>query len=1401
MENKISFGGNMTARINFAMQQNYVPVFRNIILTNKTDSELKSVSLRITFEPEFAKVFESAPVDLKPDTPVEITPINIVMLSEYLFSLTEKLVGSVTVEAVQGGEVIASDVKTIELLAYDQWTGVLFMPETAAAFMTPNHPRIQEVVSKASLYLQKWTGEPSFTGYQSQNPNIVKQQIGAIYAALQELNVVYTMPPASFEEAQRIRMPDAVIDGKSGTCLDLAVLYCTCLEAVGLDPLLIVVKGHAFAGCWLENDTFPDCLQYDMTAITKRIAAGIDAMCVVECTDFVAGKSVDFGGAEKSAAAHLTDPADFYFAIDVARTRSSGIRPIPSRITENGTFTAVDYGERKKKEITSAPDQISEIGFAAQGEEREVTKQVIWERKLLDLSLRNSLLNFRPTTMSVQLMTDSLGTLEDEISKGEDFRVMPLPNDMILEVSDSKIYESENNRDQISAIAASEFKSRRLHTYLKDADLEKIMKKLHRQAKVSLEENGANTIYLALGFLRWYETDKSEKPRYSPLVLVPIDIIRKVQEKSYSIRIRDEETQVNITMLEMLRQFFGIDIKGLTPVPEDENGVNLPLIFSTIRQGIMARPRWDIEEYAFIGQFSFTRFIMWNDIRNRADDLAKNKVVASLISGKTEWESEDIYISPADLDEKVAPSDLAVPLSADSSQLAAVYAAAEGKSFVLHGPPGSGKSQTITNMIASALYHGKSVLFVAEKMAALTVVEKRLNKVGLGPFCLELHSNKAQKRTVLKQLEEALNVGRIKQPQEYKSQAEKISAMRRELNGVMQEIHKVRHFGLSLYDAAVRYEKYKDFGGRLEFTNEQIDAMSESSYEMWHENLESLTAAGREFGDVPGSPLKICRLTSCAPDIRDTLSSKLGELKEKLRPVGEDTAQLCGICGTDKLTFEQCRAASAMITAAAADGYILPAVFTGSDWDLRKAPAEKLVQSGQELSALKAEVLSQFERSVLDYDSSAALVEWKTAQGKWFLAKNMKSKKLVKALNAHAKSSGAVTKSNITGYYDKLNRLKELRGEIGSAQPDMTAVFGALWLGDDSDWAQISSAVSLSQKLRDDLAQSPLTAPQRNALAADISNRFSTPSQKQANRASVEKMIRGYGDLEATLTELSDKFAIAPERLISGENWLVDADDRATDFIEDLPQLKEWTGIVSLCEKLREFGIGNVSDAYLDGKIPTEELTKAFDADLSRAMVMHTISGSEALSKFNGTIFEDTIRRFGEVSDEFSQLSIKELVAELSSRIPTPGSSAGSSEVGILQKAIKSGGRMMSIRKLFDSIPNLLRRMCPVMLMSPISVAQYIDPAYPKFDLVIFDEASQLPTCEAVGAIARGENVIVVGDPKQLPPTSFFTSNQVDEENYEKEDLESVLDDCLALSMPQKHLLWHYRSRHESLIA
>ncbi len=1396
MENIITFGGNMTAKINFAMQQNYVPVFRNIIMTNCSDTELSGVKARISFEPEFAAAFETAEMTLRPNTPVEIAPINIVMKPDFLLSLTEKIVGSVKIEAIQREKVITETVKTIELHAYDQWTGVMYMPETACAFMTPNHPKVAEVTAKAGTYLQKWCGDPSFTAYQTKNPNMVRTQMAAVYAALQEENIAYTMPPASFEEAQRIRMPDTVLEGRNGTCLDLAVLYCSCLEAVGLHPLLIIVNGHAFAGCWLEEETFPDSIQYDCSAIAKRIAKGIDVMSVVECTDFVAGKNLDFDIAEKHAANRIADPENFVMAIDVRRTRASGIRPIPSRISDNGTFKAIDYGERKGSEITSAPKELDLSNHAVSGgESREVTKQVIWERKLLDLSLRNSLLNFRPTSSNVQLMTPDLGALEDEFSKGESFRVMPLPKDFTLQVSDSKIYEIENQRDLITAIAHEEFKNRRLRTFLSDAELERIMKKLHRQAKVSIEENGANTLYLALGFLRWYETDKSDRARYAPLVLVPVDIIRKVQEKSYSIRIRDEEIQVNITLLEMLRQFFGIDIAGLSPIPEDESGINLPLVFNTVRQGVMARERWDIEEYAFIGQFSFSRFIMWNDIRNRSEELAANKVVASLISGKTEWESEDIAMTPAELDEKISPSELAVPTSADSSQLAAIYAASCGKSFVLHGPPGTGKSQTITNMIANALYHGKSVLFVAEKMAALSVVENRLSKIGLSPFCLELHSNKAQKRAVLKQLEETLNVGRIKSPQEYEAQAEKLGGMRRELNAVMEELHKPQYIGKSLYDLITEYDKYREYSGRISLGDSFAESFDGEKYSAALELIRKASVAGSECGGLMKSALRNYCCADYSIELRDSFRKDAEEFAKCAEETKNVSTEMFGALSVNPYSSFDTWSAAMDILALAKSGRYFPSELSGeSVLAGKKASADELIACGQEYIKLSGELSEKFENTVFGVDGDSAKLDWKRNEQKWFLPKYFGKKKLVKEMQLHARSAGTVTAENYLSVCEKLSEYAQLKNKLTNADSAVVAVFGELWKQENTDFTQLGEYIFTTLDIRERLAELGNDGAQlANALGKIIGN-----AEIAGKITAAENQKKAISE---RIDELENKYKINFSDIKTASDWLSDAKNEADGWVSECRLLRERSVLQGLLNEMDASGISAVREAYTSGRISEENISDAFICASAQAVIADSFRKNPELSKFQGAQFDDTVKRYGELIDEFSELTIKELVSELSAKIPAPGTSAGSSEIGILQRAIKSGGRMMSIRKLFDSIPNLLRRMCPCMLMSPISVAQYIDPSYPKFDLVIFDEASQLPTCEAVGAIARGENVIVVGDPKQLPPTSFFASNSVDEENYEKEDLESVLDDCLALSMPQKHLLWHYRSRHESLIA
>ena len=210
----------------------------------------------------------------------------------------------------------------------------------------------------------------------------------------------------------------------------------------------------------------------------------------------------------------------------------------------------------------------------------------------------------------------------------------------------------------------------------------------------------------------------------------------------------------------------------------------------------------------------------------------------------------------------------------------------------------------------------------------------------------------------------------------------------------------------------------------------------------------------------------------------------------------------------------------------------------------------------------------------------------------------------------------------------------------------------------------------------------------------------------------------------------------------------------------------------------------------------------SFLKGMYHVLIETAIDENEQLRMFNGLKFRQKIEKYKRDTARFQELSKEELYSKLASRVPsTSAAIAEGSEISILKRNIANGGRGSSIRSIMDSIPTLLPRLCPCMLMSPISVAQYIDLNAEKFDLVIFDEASQMPTSEAVGAIARGKALIVVGDSKQMPPTSFFSSNQVDEEEADIDDMESILDDCITLSLCEHQLNWHYRSKHESLIA
>lgn len=666
--------------INFALQQNGLPVIRSIRIDNNISQELFDATLRITASPAFCRPYQKAVSLIPAKNQLELRDIDLVIDAEYLAGLTEKISSCLTVELVVEEQVICSETVDISVLTFNEWHGYRYFPELIASFVTPNHPSIVKITSRAVDFLEEWTGDPSLDAYQTKDTNRVRRQAAAIFKALQEQNIVYAEPPASFEaEGQRVRLCDEVLTQKMGTCLDLSLLYASCLEAIGLFPLLVLQKGHIFARVWLEEATFSESVQDDVSLLTKRLAEGTQVLSVVECTLFTAGKNVRFDDACAAAEYQLKSKDEIECFVDVRRARLSNISPLPVRIlTADGW--RVDRPEVDADKLTSIPQQVSApLEFSRNGQ-KEFFKKALWERKLLDLGMRNTLLNMRLTRSMVPLLSSSLDDLEDALADGGDFSIRPRPADWIP-VGGKAGFENLHIVDGYKDLLQSEFKNGRLRSALTESELSNAIKNLYRSAKTDMEENGANTLYLALGLLKWFETSRSTQARYAPLLLIPIEMVRKSVAEGYIIRLRDDEAQMNITLLEKLHQDFSIEINGLDPLPTDSKGVDTRRVFAAVRRGIMNQKRWDVLESACLGIFSFSQFVMWNDIHNRADDLTRSKVVRSLMENHLTWQAEDMSI------ERQVPEDkVLLPIPADASQLFAIESAGEGKSQELCSP-------------------------------------------------------------------------------------------------------------------------------------------------------------------------------------------------------------------------------------------------------------------------------------------------------------------------------------------------------------------------------------------------------------------------------------------------------------------------------------------------------------------------------------------------------------------------------------------------------------------------------------------------------------------------------------------------------------------------------------------
>jgi len=384
--------------------------------------------------------------------------------------------------------------------------------------------------------------------------------------------------------------------------------------------------------------------------------------------------------------------------------------------------------------------------------------------RLLDLSARNQLLNYRhPKGRCIQIVdSSSLSLVFNRLcvaGNGVPFKYVPepLPDSYVGKRPEAKIHAESIGISNSLEFAPSRGGStghrlQAVQALLYPEDLERQLRKISTEAKTAIEETGSNILFLIFGFLEFYDSEDSERPMLAPLLALPVALVRGAVDSNtgtyhYTVQHNGEDLAENHTLREKMRRDFMLSLPEFGEEDEPET------YFASIEQTINNKRRWRVRRQITLGMLSFGKLAIWADLDTQKNELLPNHELIKLVFSGGSWGgAAGLHAEDYRIDQRL---EAAQPLiyDADSSQHSALIDVLEGKNLVINGPPGTGKSQTITNIIAAALSKGKKVLFVSEKLAALEVVRHRLDHAGLGHFCLELHSHKTQKKKFLEDIQ------------------------------------------------------------------------------------------------------------------------------------------------------------------------------------------------------------------------------------------------------------------------------------------------------------------------------------------------------------------------------------------------------------------------------------------------------------------------------------------------------------------------------------------------------------------------------------------------------------------------------------------------------------------------
>ena len=1039
--------------------------------------------------------------------------------------------------------------------------------------------------------------------------------------------------------------------------------------------------------------------------------------------------------------------------------------------------------------------------------EKNIDKRIYkWKEKLIDLSKRNRLLNFKTTKNAViQIIDEQPPEIYRKLVQNiESMEFLPIKADkdnkpsaelntgVEFKVQEFKEYEIKNLEKKHS--------DKYLQTKLSADDLNKTLRKISSTAKSTNDDLGYNVLFMSLGSIIWYEKDNIEEKNEAPLILVPVEIKRKSISQPYIIKYTEEPVILNPALTLKFKRDFGINPEEIVLDAEDINPVE---IFSKIQKKIKEKNRWQLLNNIYIGLFSFAKFVMYKDLDEYKNLIKASKLIETIcgINDEKQTLAENIC-NIKELDNNIIPKKTYQILDADSSQQQAIQIVKSGNNLVIEGPPGTGKSQTIANIIAELLAQNKKVLFVSQKIAALEVVKNRLDMNGLAPYCIEIHGNKTNKKHITEELINTL---------EYKysgncdfESLEKLSTDINKLKKYSNELHtptgKLQFSPFEaignvlcndhipdlryIFEDYENYTKEKLYENKALFTN-----LKQILKEFTPEKFPWYGAEIRELNYETKIKLKnitdsfIRNINNLEKNIEDISSQILVKTPENQKQINEISDMAQTIINIPK-----------------------SAVSLLSDDELNlQNTIQTVLEDVKQFNLYKNRVTNKLEREILKEDIDNLLFKFENMKDNFIKKLTFKFSNEFKYIKKYLKQGYNPNCDKII--YD-LKNIKELKISLSKLEKSDTIaknLFGNLWNKTNPDEDVINLQGNNLLKLKEKIK----------------SNEYFTGNiLEKTGTYDFEKLHNVITDIKQIQTDIQNEFNTICEILKFNYNKAFSKDfnnielkklkDKFSQIYDTADDLTSWFKYLNLLDLIEKAGLKDFYNGCVKENIPVNEYDTAYEVQFLRLWLDGFVfKNNDILKDFSSINHEELVKEFKNL-DKGQIISAKErLLTKLSSNVMLAKDDY-SKEANELKRQGKLQRIRKSLRQIILSIPNLFLELKPCIMMSPYTVAQLLDPEKFHFDVVIFDEASQLTTEDCIGAIIRADKLVVAGDTKQLPPTSFFKTvvEAQEEENeeettgeYEREDLDSILDECTTSGFPQCMLKWHYRSKHEHLIA